>query len=423
MGADSAVIGTGCQTSSLNTFAAGVYTKAVNNAEAAFGVLNASHTDENLSPARTTRFSVGIGNDLDLTRQNAVEVMQNGDTYVKRLGGYDGSNIERALTLQSMLGHPLVLSGTYEDDSTFVLSVYGVPELPADYFKIKSSGVTVKVYNNQQPADCLEYSTDNGATWQSLDPSNDSQVAIYGKALFRNNGTGSAVNTLQFIDADSRGAEGPDVTVYGNIMTLIDPTGKSTTLTGNEFKFMFSDGSDAQLNVVDARSLELPATTLAVNCYQNMFTGCSNLTSAPYLPATTLADSCYFRMFAGCSSLNKLSAAFSDWGSSNETNNWLLNVAENGEFYCQTILGNNTTITRGPSNCPDGWTVVNTDPDEDNDADGLANGEEESYGTDPNKYDTDEDGYSDGEEVSQGTDPNDSSSYPGSDEGGGNLGV
>lgn len=419
MGIDSAVIGAGCQTSSMNTFAAGVSTKAVNNAEAAFGILNESHTDENLSPASTTRFSVGIGDSLDLTRKNAVEVMQNGDIYVNRFGGYDGSNIERALTLQSMLGNPVVLSGTYEDDSTFAISVYGVPELPTDYFKIKSSGVTVKVYNNNQPADCLEYSTDNGATWQSLDPSNDSAVEINGKVWFRNNGTGSTVNMLQFIDAGERGAEGPDVTVYGNIMTLIDPTGKSTTLTGNEFKYMFSDGNDAQLNVVDARSLELPATTLASNCYQNMFTGCSNLTSAPYLPATTLADSCYFRMFAGCTNLNKLSVEFSDWGSDNETNNWLLNVAENGEFFCKTILGNNTTIARGPSNCPDGWTVVVMDPDEDNDGDGLTNKEEEDYGTDPNKYDTDEDGYSDGEEVSQGTDPNDPSSYPGSDGGGG----
>jgi len=38
---------------------------------------------------------------------------------------------------------------------------------------------------------------------------------------------------------------------------------------------------------------ELPATTLASNCYSSMFNGCTGLTTAPELPATTLPDSCY----------------------------------------------------------------------------------------------------------------------------------
>jgi hypothetical protein len=47
----------------------------------------------------------------------------------------------------------------------------------------------------------------------------------------------------------------------------------------------------------------LPATTLAVACYRNMFYGCTSLTTAPELPATTLADYCYYQMFYGCTSL------------------------------------------------------------------------------------------------------------------------
>ena len=47
----------------------------------------------------------------------------------------------------------------------------------------------------------------------------------------------------------------------------------------------------------------LPVTTLALQCYYDMFQGCANLTTAPELPATTLADLCYSGMFQGCVSL------------------------------------------------------------------------------------------------------------------------
>ena len=45
----------------------------------------------------------------------------------------------------------------------------------------------------------------------------------------------------------------------------------------------------------------LPATTLASNCYFEMFFNCTSLTQAPALPATTLASNCYFDMFSRCS--------------------------------------------------------------------------------------------------------------------------
>jgi hypothetical protein len=48
---------------------------------------------------------------------------------------------------------------------------------------------------------------------------------------------------------------------------------------------------------------ELPATTLANSCYQNMFDNCTSLTTAPELPATTLVYGCYYCMFYGCTSL------------------------------------------------------------------------------------------------------------------------
>ena len=49
---------------------------------------------------------------------------------------------------------------------------------------------------------------------------------------------------------------------------------------------------------------DLPATTIAEECYSGMFRYCTSLVNIPtILPATTLAQSCYSFMFIGCSSL------------------------------------------------------------------------------------------------------------------------
>ena len=126
----------------------------------------------------------------------------------------------------------------------------------------------------------------------------------------------------------------------------------------------------------------LPATTLASQCYLSMFESCTALTTAPVLPATTLASQCYLSMFEGCtaletgpdirattvgngmssmfwncSNLNSIRVAFTTWDG---TGAWMVNVQTNsGTFYCPAALGTNETITRGTSNCPDNWTVVN----------------------------------------------------------------
>ena len=50
----------------------------------------------------------------------------------------------------------------------------------------------------------------------------------------------------------------------------------------------------------------LPATTLARDCYANMFYSCTNLTQAPALPATELASDCYANMFYSCANITEL---------------------------------------------------------------------------------------------------------------------
>ena len=104
----------------------------------------------------------------------------------------------------------------------------------------------------------------------------------------------------------------------------------------------------------------LPATTLADRCYNQMFYNCSALVTAPHLPATTLVSECYNNLFYGCSSLVNISVSFTAWNPANATYYWISDIPAAGTFTCPAALGTNETITRGVSNCPSGWTVVNT---------------------------------------------------------------
>ena len=79
---------------------------------------------------------------------------------------------------------------------------------------------------------------------------------------------------------------------YGNINSIYNETNFSAdTECGNYYSFFDN-------KVTDASNL-----TLAVNCYQSMFSGCTSLTTVPLMLSTTLAQSCYNSMFAGCTSL------------------------------------------------------------------------------------------------------------------------
>ena len=170
----------------------------------------------------------------------------------------------------------------------------------------------------------------------------------------------------------------------GNIMSLLSASNPQYTLTSDNtfaFKGLFRNCG----NLTTAP--ELPSTTVARNCYRAMFINCTGLTTAPSLPATTLEQSCYDNLFSGCSSLIKapvlpataapptysyrslfqncsalreIETHATAWSKSG-LNNWVDGVAATGTFRCLTALGTDETITRGLSNCPVGWTVVNID--------------------------------------------------------------
>jgi hypothetical protein len=85
-----------------------------------------------------------------------------------------------------------------------------------------------------------------------------------------------------------------------------------------------------------------------------MFAVCSSLTNAPELPATTLAINCYGGMFMSCSKLNYIKAMFMTTPSDNYTGSWVEGVSSAGTFVKNTAARWNVTGRHG---IPIGWTV------------------------------------------------------------------
>lgn len=143
----------------------------------------------------------------------------------------------------------------------------------------------------------LEYSVNNG-DWTTL-------VAGTGVPFGGSNGNlrlrgtnlkGTSVpgqySTITFTETNV------PVACTGDIRTLLDWDNYTTVNTENaRFNYLFYNCS------VLTSAPELPATSLAYNCYHCMFLGCTNLKSAPKLPAPTLTTGCYFGMFSMCTNL------------------------------------------------------------------------------------------------------------------------
>lgn len=96
-----------------------------------------------------------------------------------------------------------------------------------------------------------------------------------------------------------------DCYVYGNAMSLVDSTNYATTteVPAHALQHLFS--SNEYIKNHDTLDLVLPATTIADQCYDSMFQGCTQLTKAPELPAIKMAAACYASMFENCTSLAK----------------------------------------------------------------------------------------------------------------------
>lgn len=88
--------------------------------------------------------------------------------------------------------------------------------------------------------------------------------------------------------------------ISGNIMGLIDGFSEVTAIPSLYCFYKLFLGVSL---IYDISALRLPATSLQIGCYREMFKGCNSITAAPELPAMTTKNYCYESMFMGCTSL------------------------------------------------------------------------------------------------------------------------
>jgi hypothetical protein len=110
-------------------------------------------------------------------------------------------------------------------------------------------------------------------------------------------------------------------------------------------------------NVTDASTIELPATTLAEDCYRELFRQCSKLEAVPVLPAPTLVKGCYQQMFSG-SGIKSLTCLATDISAEDCTLQWMSGALYNTStcvFYKAPGMNSWTT---GEHGILSNWTVV-----------------------------------------------------------------
>lgn len=196
--------------------------------------------------------------------------------------------------------------------------------------------------------DDIYYSLDEGTTWE----------VFIGETISLNSGDRLLLKTTT---ATLHAGSGASLfitgrhNVEGNMMSVV---------WGDDFvgKTVFNEYDNTGLSffndsyLISAEHLILPATTLCNACYNYMFAGCTNLTTAPVLPANTLATGCYESMFAGCESLNYIKCLATDISASGCLLSWTNNVSSTGTFVKNSSM---TSWPTGDDGIPTGWTVQN----------------------------------------------------------------
>ena len=162
----------------------------------------------------------------------------------------------------------------------------------------------------------IDYSRDSGSTWTTLELPTGTTKSINAytgqKILWKGYGNGqNYLGYLRFNSTCRYNIEGNAMSLdYGNNFT--GQTVPESTKAACKMSNFFSNNT----KLISAERLLLPEKQWGDNytgdsndfLYNNMFDGCTSLTTAPsVLPATTLGRSCYYRMFYNCSSLTGVS--------------------------------------------------------------------------------------------------------------------
>ena len=207
----------------------------------------------------------------------------------------------KSYTYQLTVGKNKVkVNGITVADWTTTGEIAGGKAIYAPYVTFHANvGQTFKMTTKDYTISGLEYSVNDGE-WKNVVANEevsfggiDGTLRLRGTNIY---GTASSTSEYSTITFDP---ESDVVYCDGDIRTLLDYENYKTVDTQNaRFCNLFKSCT------LLASAPELPATTLANECYSSMFEGCGNLINATALPAETLADGCYSYMFSRCSKLS-----------------------------------------------------------------------------------------------------------------------
>ena len=230
--------------------------------------------------AKFLSLEVGEGNTETLT---GIPVLEAGKSYTYQITVGKNKVVVTGITVKDW-----TTGETFEGKAT-----------PTPYVTFTAEGEqTFKLVKNGYFPSNIEYSVNEGE-WNILKETDEILFGgDKGKLQLRGtnnlNGTSADNNysTINFTDASVK------VACTGDIRTLLDyKTYKTVETKEARFCKLFSGCTEL------TSAPDLPATTLAESCYYYMFRGCTNLDTAPALPAETLVDYCYYYMFNGCKNL------------------------------------------------------------------------------------------------------------------------
>lgn len=203
----------------------------------------------------------------------------------------------KSYTYQLTVGKNKVkVNGITVADWTTTGEIAGGKAIYAPYVTFHANvGQKFKMTTKDYTISGLEYSVNDGE-WKNVVA--NEEVSFGGlNGTLRLRGTniyGTAFSTSEY-STITFDPESDVVYCDGDIRTLLDYENYKTVDTQNaRFCNLFKNCT------LLASAPELPATTLANECYSSMFEGCAKLKNAPALPAETLADDCYSWMFSSC---------------------------------------------------------------------------------------------------------------------------
>jgi hypothetical protein len=294
---------------------------AISTTDAAFvnqqAIVKFTLKDKNGTEINPTSFSVKYGDasiEINNIPSNTYTTNDAGVLYVAIPGGENKDVVLKAnvkSTVYTFMRHGV----KFENANYYPINVrmkWDELENPLT-FEAKEDGATVtlkvgKYYRSPFPS--LQYKIvpqrEGESEWTTITIEKEKPISIPlttgEKVLFK--GINTNLSQSSSIDKSfSISVEG-DGFVYGNVMSLLygDNSVVETSMPSNYVVANLFLNNTTIYNH-PYKTLVLPAMTLKVSCYSNMFEGCSNLTSAPELPATTMAEACYYSMFKDCTGL------------------------------------------------------------------------------------------------------------------------